>query len=121
MVATVEKGMDDACAAGAAEDIRIAGQMGTAAIKQAHYDAIAKIEKARLDAIAQKQVRLLLLVPALPTPFSWRCGRVSFARRLRGVVTCMRCVRRTTLGCPASSRSSQRQRKRQLALKALSK
>ena len=57
LVGAVEKITEDACAAGAEEDVRIVGQLAVAAVKQAHYDAVAKIEKARLDAIAQKQVR----------------------------------------------------------------
>lgn len=57
LVGTVEKITEDASAAGAADDMRIVGQLAVAAVKQEHYDAIAKIEKARLDAIAQKQVR----------------------------------------------------------------
>lgn len=57
LVGAVEKITEDASAAGAEEDMRIVGQLAVAAVKQAHYDAVAKIEKARLDAIAQKQVR----------------------------------------------------------------
>ena len=57
LVGAVEKITEDASAAGAEEDMRIVGKLAVAAVKQAHYDAVAKIEKARLDAIAQKQVR----------------------------------------------------------------
>lgn len=63
MVATVEKVADDACAATGTKGLQLIGQQAVAVIKQAHYDALAEIEKARLDAIAQQQVR-----PHYPLP-----------------------------------------------------